>query len=92
LDARASVFCLDVTNADSHSLEAGLKLVAADTGGFFERTHVFGRRALERLGAALAGHYVLLVEKPEGRRGDHSIDVRLIGREGIVLARNGFVD
>ena len=91
-DARASVFCLDVTNADSHSLEAGLKLVAADTGGFFERTHVFGRRALERLGATLAGHYVLLVEKPVGRRGDHRIDVRLIGREGLVYARNAFVD
>lgn len=91
-DARASVFCLDVTNADYHSLEAGLEIVAADTGGFFERTHQFGRRALERLGAALAGHYVLIVEKPEGKPGDHRIDVRLIGRDGIVFARNAFAD
>ena len=39
--ARASVFCLDVTQADYHSLEAGLQQVAEDTGGFFERTHIF---------------------------------------------------
>ena len=39
--ARASVFSLDVTEADYHSLEAGLQLVAADTGGFFARTHIF---------------------------------------------------
>ncbi len=33
--ARASVFSLDVTNADFHTLEFGLQTVAADTGGFF---------------------------------------------------------
>jgi VWFA-related protein len=91
-DARASVFCLDVTYADYHSLEAGLQIVAEDTGGFFERTHIFGQRALTRLGAALAGHYVLMVEKPIGRSGQHGIDVRLKGRSGTVLARNTFID
>lgn len=92
LDARASVFCLDVTNADYHSLEAGLQLVAEDTGGFYERTHIFGERAIERLGAALAGHYVLIVEKPPGKPGRHRLDVRLKGRSGTVFARNAFVD
>jgi VWFA-related protein len=90
--ARASVFCLDVTNADYHSLEAGLQYVAEDTGGFFERTHIFGQLALERLGAALAGHYVLIVEKPEGKRGNHRIEVKLKGRDGTVYARNAFID
>lgn len=91
-DARASVFCLDVTTADYHSLEAGLQIVAADTGGFYERTHIFGQLALDKLGAALAGHYVLIVEKPEGKRGRHRLDVRLKGRRGTLLARNAFVD
>lgn len=92
LEARASVFCLDVTNADYHSLEAGLQIVAGDTGGFYERTHIFGKLAIERLGAALAGHYVLIVDKPAGRPGRHRLDVRLRGRSGTVLARNAFVD
>jgi VWFA-related protein len=91
-DARASVFCLDVTTADYHSLEAGLQMVSEDTGGFYERTHIFGQRALARLGAALAGHYVLLVEKPDVKPGRHRIDVRLKGRSGTVYARNVFAD
>ena len=91
-EARASVFCLDVTSADYHSLEAGLQQVADDTGGFFERTHLFSQLALNRLGAAIAGHYVLLVEKPEGKRGRHRIDVKLKGRDGRLYARNVFVD
>jgi VWFA-related protein len=90
--ARASVFCLDVTEADYHSLETGLQLVAEDTGGFYERTHIFGGRALNRLAAALAGHYVLIVEKPDVKRGSHRIEVKLKGREGTVLARNAYVD
>jgi VWFA-related protein len=92
LEARASVFCLDVTNADYHSLEAGLQVVAADTGGFYERTHIFGQLAIARLGAALAGHYVLIIEKPVGQPGRHRLDVRLTGRSGTVLARTAFVD
>jgi VWFA-related protein len=90
--ARASVFCLDVTIADYHSLEEGLRLVAEDTGGFYERTHEFRQLALNRLGAAIAGHYVLLVEKPQGKRGRHSIDVKLKGRDGRIYARNVFFD
>ena len=90
--ARVSVFSLDVTDADSHSLDAGLQMVAEDTGGFFERTHIFGRAALDRLSAALAGHYVLIVEKPDAKRGAHRIEVKLKDREGSVLARNAYVD
>ena len=50
-----AVFCLDVTDADSHTLEAGLKVTAADTGGFFVRTHLFPGQAMRRLSGALAG-------------------------------------
>jgi VWFA-related protein len=90
--ARASVFCLDVTDADAHTLESGLQIVAGDTGGTYERTHLFARAALNRLGSALASHYVLIVEKPELSRGYHEISVKLKGREGSVLARNAFYD
>jgi VWFA-related protein len=90
--ARATVFCLDVTQADYHSLEAGLQSVAEDTGGAFERTHVFTRRAMERVTAALAGHYVLIVEKPAGRAGSHRLQVDVRNRRVRVLAKPGFVD
>jgi VWFA-related protein len=90
--ARASVFCLDVTDADYHSLEAGLQTVAADTGGLYQRTHIFSQAALDRVLAALEGQYVLFVEKPDLRRGSHALDVRLKGREGVVLAPAVYVN
>ena len=84
--ARASVFCLDVTNADYHSLEAGLRVVATDTGGLYQRTHVFSRAALDRVVAALDGQYVLFVDGPALSPGSHPLEVRLRGRRGEVLA------
>jgi hypothetical protein len=89
--ARASVFCLDVTDADYHSLEAGLQLVAADTGGFFVRTHIFPQQAIDRLSGALAGYYVLFVENPGLPRGSHRIEVSLRGRSGHVLSKSDYV-
>lgn len=90
--ARATVFCLDVTNADYHSLEAGLKIVAEDTGGLYQRTHIFSQSALARVVAALEGQYVLFVEKPALRPGSHRLDVRLKGRDGVVLAPATYVN
>ena len=89
--ARATVFCLDVTEADYHSLELGLQNVADDTGGFFERTHIFTAKPLERLAGALEGHYVLFVEAPDLRPGTHRIDVKLTRAKGRVMARRSFI-
>jgi VWFA-related protein len=89
--ARASVFSLDVTEADYHSLEAGLQLVAADTGGFFARTHIFTGQAIDSLVGALAGHYVLFVEQPPLKRGTHWIEMELTRRKGRVLANRTYV-
>jgi VWFA-related protein len=89
--ARASVFSLDVTNADYHSLEAGLQLVSRETGGFFARTHVFTQQAMNRLSGVLAGYYVLFLARPDVDPGAHDIDVRLTRRQGTVLARDSYV-
>jgi len=89
--ARVTVYCLDLTRADSHTLEAGLMKVAEDTGGFYLRTHEFPDQAISRLGAALGGHYEVSVEKPDLPRGEHVIRVELIGRKGVVLARRTYV-
>ena len=90
--ARASVFCLDVTDADYHSLEVGLQVVAEDTGGLYQRTHVFSQAALDRVLAALEGQYVLFVEKPVLSPGSHRLDIRLKGRGGVVLAPAVYVN
>ena len=90
--ARATVFCLDVTQADYHSLEVGLQTVAEDTGGLYQRTHVFSQSALNRVVAALEGQYVLFVEKPALPPGSHRVKVRLKGRDGDVYAPATYVD
>jgi VWFA-related protein len=89
--ARTSVFTLDVTYADYHSLETGLQAVAEDSGGFFARTHLFPAQALSRLAGALAGHYVLFVEQPPLRPGVHGVDVRVKGRGTVLASRNQVV-
>lgn len=86
LAARATVFSVDITDADRHTLEAGLQAVAADTGGFFVRTNLFPDLSIRRVADALAGHYVLFVEKPDVQPGTHRLSVRLVRREGKVLA------
>jgi VWFA-related protein len=90
--ARAAVFCLDVTDADSHTLEAGLEMTAADTGGFYARTHLFPGLAMARLAGALSGHYVLFVEvtAPTTRQ-VHDIEVDLVGVDGVVLAKRSYL-
>jgi len=84
--ARCSVFSLDITDADYHSLEVGLVQVAEDTGGFYAKTHLFPDQALKRMERALQGYYVLSFERPEGRPGPRRLGVGLNGRKGTVLA------
>jgi VWFA-related protein len=89
-EARVTVLSLDVTNADHHSLEAGLQQVAEDTGGFFARTHLFPGEAMERVRHALAGHYVLTFVKPRLPPGEHALDIRLSAKKGSVLAKSHY--
>jgi len=90
--AAASVFTLDVTNADYHSLEFGLRKVSGDTGGFYARTHEFPMGVMDRLVETLSGHYMIVFASPTEERGHHSLEIRLKGRRGDVLARSFFVD
>lgn len=90
--ARAAVYCLDVTDADWHSLELGLRQVAEDTGGQYYKVHENAGAALARVAAALAGHYVLSFEPPPGPRGEHRVRLALEGRRGTVLTRHRYVD
>jgi VWFA-related protein len=92
--ARVSVFSMDFTQADGHSLSAGLGKAADDTGGFYASTFRFPTLALERLQHTLTGHYELEVRKPELKtRGYHTIEVDVPKRRTAnVLARTSYVD
>ena len=62
--AHATVFVLDVTDADYHSLEVGLEQVAADTGGTYSKTHQFPVGATDRLLHLVAGYYLIGFHRP----------------------------
>jgi len=85
--ARATVFALDVTQADYHSLEVGLQSVAEATGGTYAKTFVLPGLATAALARTLGGFYVLTLDQSQlaGARGALRIDLR--GRRGTVLAR-----
>ena len=90
--ARASVFTLDVTQADYHTFEHGLQMVAEDTGGFFVRTYRQPpRRAIDRVANAIRGRYVLFTERPDVEPGEHPIEVDVADVDGTVLARSTYV-
>src|SRR3954451_5466083 len=92
--ARATVFSIDFTQADSHSLEVGLGQVAGDTGGFYAKTYHFPKIAVDRLQKTLAGHYELEVRKNDTNfRGTHTIEVEVPSqRRANVLSRSTYVD
>ncbi len=85
--ARVTVFVLDVTQADYHSLEVGLETIAEDTGGTYEKTFRQPLQMTERLAHTLEGCYEIGFTVPEtvDRRG--KVHVELIGRRGTVLLR-----
>ena len=89
--ARVSVFSIDVTKADYHPREEGLRLIAGDTGGFYMNTHIFTTAALNRVAGALAGHYVLFVVPPDAEKGTRRIEVRLPHRKGTILSRRVYL-
>lgn len=89
--ARVSVFTLNVTRAHYNSLQQSLQTVAAQTGGTYGSTWEFPTAAIARVTRALAGHYVLFVERPQLRDGAHRIEVRLTTRRGWVAARSTYV-
>lgn len=91
--ARVTIFALDTTMADYHSLEVGLSKAAEDTGGFYAKTHVFPNIAIDRLRRTLEGHYELELRRPAGLKpGTHELDVRVKRRGVRVLAPSSWMD
>jgi VWFA-related protein len=90
--ARATLFAFDTTRADYHSLEVGLQTAAAETGGFYAKTHVFPEFGLERLERTLRGRYELELRVPATlSAGTHELSIRVKRRGANVLAPSSIV-
>ena len=86
--AHVSVFVLDVTSADSHSLEVGLESVAEATGGTYASTFRLPEVATARIARAISGWYVLTFDREtlDGVEPGAAV-ITLRTRRGEVLAR-----
>jgi VWFA-related protein len=91
-EARTTIFTLDVTDADYHTLEGSIREIAELTGGTYQKTHLFPDLAMDRVSRAISGRYVLVFVKPPGPRGEHSVEITLAGKKGRVISRQYFVD
>jgi len=91
--SHTSVFVLDVTSADFHSMEGGLEAIAGDTGGMYLKTHIFPKFAMNKVARAISGYYLLSFARPQLRRGRHEMAIRVAGHaQASVLARPNYVD
>lgn len=86
-DAHASVFVLDVTSADYHSLEVGLEGVAEATGGVYFKTFRLPGLATKTLARTISGYYVLTLDRAALEDKDGKVRVDLREKSGTVLAR-----
>jgi hypothetical protein len=75
--ARTSVFVLDITSADGHLLEGGLRTMADVTGGTYAGTYHFPSSARRQLERALAGTYTLVLRVSRLGPGHYPLQVRL---------------
>jgi VWFA-related protein len=85
--ARASVFVLDVTSADYHSLSVGLENVAESTGGLYFSTFKFPGIATATLARAISGYYVLTLDAEALGDAEGPLRVETRRRDATVLAR-----
>lgn len=83
---RTAVFVLDVSEADYHTLEDGLRQVAWASGGTYSGTWHFPDTAVRLLDQALAGRYTLVLAAPRLEEGEHRLRIDLVDAPGRVLA------
>jgi hypothetical protein len=85
--AKATVFVLDITDADFHTLELGIRQVAVDTGGTYAKTNRFAEREVMRLVEAISGYYLLTLDRSKLPLDLRELEIELVGRRGTVYVR-----
>ncbi len=90
--ARITIFSLDVTDADYHTLQHSLENISDLTGGSYLKTNIFPSLAIDRVRRAIEGRYVLVFVKPPGPHGYHDVRVSLAAKKGRVQTRTYYED
>ena len=75
--ARTSVFSVDITTADWHTLEIGLRRVSEDTGGVYLKTHLFPDAAMDKLVRVISSYYELSIVPPPKLKHSYVIDIKV---------------
>ena len=75
---------LDVSSG-AHRLEAGLRVLASDTGGTYNSTFDFPDLARLRLRRALEGTYEIVFRSPRPGRGWHGVEIELVNAVGTAM-------
>lgn len=63
--ANTSVFALDYSDADFHTLEEGLKRIAGDSGGSYSRLKEHAKLGWQRAWLASSHHYLIVFDEPD---------------------------
>jgi hypothetical protein len=90
--AHASIFTLDISMADYHDLELGMKAASDDTGGSYAKLYKFHQQATRRLKDALQGYYLLAYRKPPTVTNRSRYKIRLRKAKGEIMARAPYSD
>jgi hypothetical protein len=85
--AKASVFVVDITSADFHTLALGIASMAAATGGTYTSNFEFPSRIPKALRGAIDGYYVLTLDLAGLPARGGELDIRLQEKKGTVLYR-----
>ena len=76
-NARCSVFSVDLTEADYHSLEHGQRKISDDTGGLYIKTFHFPEIAMQRLVRVISSYYELSIVPPPDLAESFKIKVKV---------------
>ncbi len=76
--AEVTVWVLDITEAKYHGLETGLRQIALDSGGTYQKTYLLPGDSARRLANRLSAYYVVYFVRPDLPRGRlYPISVKL---------------
>ncbi len=89
---RVTMFSMDITRADYHSLEGPMIQAAEESGGFYVKTNVFSQGAMSKVEQAMDGVYEVSFIKPRLPGGRHEIRMALRSRKGQVYHRRFYDD
>jgi hypothetical protein len=89
--AKATVFVLDITDADFHTLELGIRQVAVDTGGTYAKTNRFAEREVMRLVEAISGYYLLTLDRGRLPLDLRELEIELVEKKGTVHVRERLI-